>query len=231
MLPATQTPAGMTDLAIEAEHVSRRFGRRWALADVSFKVPAGSVMMVAGRNGSGKSTLFRVLSTVIRADQGRITVAGFDAVHDREDVRKAVALLSHYSYLYEQLTARENLQVTADHLGVRRNGIMTLLDRVELAQRADDAVVTFSAGMRKRLSFARILLQDPKVVFLDEPYGQLDPPGFALVDDVVRELKSRGTTVLVATHQIERGTKLADLALILEQGRVQSFGPASEVRK
>ena len=214
----------MTDVAIEAEHLSRRFGRRWALADVSFSVPKGAVLMVAGRNGSGKSTLFRVLSTVIRPDQGRVSVAGFDAVREREDVRKSVALLSHYSYLYEQLTAKENLQVTADHMGVHRNGIMDVLARVTLGQRADDAVQTFSAGMRKRLSFARVLLQNPQIVFLDEPYGQLDPPGFALVDDVVRELKSRGTTVLIATHQLERGASLADLVLTLEQGRVQSFG-------
>jgi heme exporter protein A len=231
MTIANQTAPAMTDVAIEAEHLSRRFGRRWALADVSFKVPRGAVMMVAGRNGSGKSTLFRVLATVIRPDQGRVTVAGFDTVREREDVRKAVALLSHYSYLYEQLTARENLQVAADHLGIRRNGIMDLLDRVTLGQRADDAVVTFSAGMRKRLSFARILLQDPQIVFLDEPYGQLDPQGFALVDDVVRQLKARGTTVLMATHQLERGARIADLALTLEQGRVQSFGSPGEARQ
>lgn len=210
----------MTELAVEAEHISRRFGRRWALTDISFQMPRGSVMMVAGPNGSGKSTLFRVLSTVIRADQGRASVAGFDVKTHRDDVRKAVALLSHHSYLYESLTARENLQVAADHLGIRRDGIVSLLDRVTLAARADDAVSTFSAGMRKRLSFARVLLQDASVVLLDEPYAQLDPDGFALVDDVVRELKSRGTTVLIATHQIDRARKLADAALFLDQGRV-----------
>ncbi|HSP14894.1 MAG TPA: heme ABC exporter ATP-binding protein CcmA [Thermoanaerobaculia bacterium] len=215
----------MTDVVIEADRLSRRFGRRWALTEVSFQVPRGAVMMVAGRNGSGKSTLFRVIATVLKPDSGRATVAGFDVVRERQDVRKAIALLSHYSYLYESLTARENLQVAADHLGIGRGGIMNLLERVTLAGRADDAVATFSAGMRKRLSFARILLQEPQIVFLDEPYGQLDPQGFALVDDVIRELKARGTTVLLATHQLERGGKLADLALHLEQGRVQSFGP------
>jgi heme ABC exporter ATP-binding subunit CcmA len=211
----------VTELAVDTEHVSRRFGRRWALTDVSFQVPRGSVMMVAGPNGSGKSTLFRVLATVIRPDQGRASVAGFDVVSHRQDVRKASALLSHYSYLYDSLTARENLQVAADHLGIRRNNIMSLLDRVTLAARADDAVSTFSAGMRKRLSFARVLLQEPSVVMLDEPYAQLDPDGFALVDDVVRELKSRGTTVLIATHQIERAGKLADATLLLDQGRAR----------
>jgi len=211
----------MTELAIDAEHLARRFGRRWALADVSLQVPSGSVTMVAGRNGSGKTTLLRVLSAILRPDHGRATVGGFDIVKHRLDVRRAVALLSHDSYLYESLTARENLEVFADHMGASRQGIMALLDRVALAARADDVVSTFSAGMRKRLSFARILLQDPSVVLLDEPYGQLDPEGFALVDDVVRELKSRGVTVVMATHQIERASRLADQSLLLAEGRVQ----------
>jgi heme exporter protein A len=211
----------MTELAIEAEHLSRRFGHRWALADVSFQVPRGTVMMVAGPNGSGKSTLLRVLSAILRPDQGHATVSGFDIVKHRLDVRKSVALLSHYSYLYESLTARENLEVFADHMGTGRASIMSLLDRVALGARSGDFVSTFSAGMRKRLSFARILLQDPSVVFLDEPYGQLDPEGFALVDDVVRELKSRGVTVVMATHQIERASSLADQSLSLAEGRVQ----------
>ena len=211
----------MTELAIEAEHLARRFGRRWALADVSLQVPSGAVVMVAGRNGSGKTTLLRVLSAILRPDHGRATVGGFDIVKHRLDVRRAVALLSHSSYLYESLTARENLEVFADHMGVSRERIMALLDRVVLASRADDVVSTFSAGMRKRLSFARILLQDPSVVLLDEPYGQLDPEGFALVDDVVRGLKSRGVTVVMATHQIERASSLADQSLLLAEGRVQ----------
>jgi heme exporter protein A len=177
--------------------------------------------MVAGRNGSGKSTLFRVLSTAIRPDRGQALVGGFNVVREREDVRKITALLSHYSYLYESLTARENLRVAAEHLGAGRNGLMSILERVNLAQRADDTVSTFSAGMRKRLSFARVLLQQPRVVMLDEPYGQLDPEGFVLVDEVVRELKAKGTTILMATHQLERGAGLADQTLMLDAGRLK----------
>ena len=210
----------MSDLAIDAQHIARRYGRRWALADVSLQVPAGAVVMVAGHNGSGKTTLLRVLSSILRPDHGTATVGGFDVVKHRPDVRKTVALLSHSSYLYEQLTARENLEVFADHMGTSRDNITALLDRVALGARAGDVVATFSAGMRKRLSFARVLLQDPSVVLLDEPYGQLDPEGFALVDDVVRELKSRGVTVLVATHQLEHASGLADQTLMLSQGRV-----------
>src|SRR5256885_11008633 len=160
-------------LAIDAKNLARRYGRRWALVDVSFQLKAGEVLVVAGRNGSGKSTLFRTLATAIRPDRGSADILGFDLVRDRYDVRKAIGLLSHYTYLYESLTARENLVIAARFLGV--GGVDDALARVNLAGRADDPVTNFSAGMRKRLSFARVLMQDPKIVLLDEPYGQLDP--------------------------------------------------------
>jgi heme ABC exporter ATP-binding subunit CcmA len=222
----------MNEVTIDVERLARRYGRRWALRDVSFRVPPATVMMVAGRNGAGKSTLFRVLSTAIRPDGGKASIAGFDLVRHREDVRKLTAMLSHQNYLYEQLTAMENLQVAADHLGMRRNGrngLLELLEQVGLSARADDAVSIFSAGMRKRLSFARVLLQTPRVVLLDEPYGALDPPGFDLVDQVIRDLKSRGTTILMATHQWERSSQLSDLAIVLDAGKVVWQGAAVEV--
>src|ERR1043165_5570353 len=174
--------------------------------------------MVAGRNGSGRSTLFRVLSTAIRPDHGAGRVGGYDVVHEREDVRRISALHAHQSYLYESLSAKENLSIVARFLGSDEED--EVLARVGLSQRADDPVSTFSAGMRKRLSFARVLLQKPDVVFLDEPYGQLDPDGFRLVDAVVQELKSRGATVLIATHQVERVGGYADCSITLEGGRV-----------
>ncbi len=219
----------MDAVAIEVDGLARRYGRRWALAGVSFSVPAATVMMVAGRNGAGKSTLFRVLATAIRPDRGTVKIAGFDAVREREDVRRITAILSHQNYLYEALTARENLRVTADHLGRGRNGVAEALEQVGLAARANDPVSTFSAGMRKRLSLARVLLQEPRLVLLDEPYGALDPPGFDLVDRTIAELRRRGATVLMATHQWERSSRFCDLALVLEQGAVAWSGPASAV--
>jgi heme exporter protein A len=216
-------------VAIDAKLLARRYGRRWALAEVSFHVEPGTVVMVAGRNGAGKSTLLRVLATAIRPDRGTVTVGGFDVVRDREDVRKLTALLAHQNYLYESLTARENLEVVADHLGVSRDRVASLLDRVALGARGNDVVSTFSAGMRKRLSFARVLLQEPRVVLLDEPYGALDPPGFDLVDRVIAELKAGGASILMATHQWERSSRLCDQAIVLEQGVVAWQGPASEV--
>jgi heme exporter protein A len=205
--------------AIDVDKLARRYGRRWALADVTFQLAAGRVLMVAGRNGSGKSTLFRVLSTAIRPDHGVGRVGGFDVVKERHDVRRVSALLAHQSYLYESLTAKENLDVIARFIG-REDAEAEVLDRVGLAQRANDAVATFSAGMRKRLSFARVLLQRPQVVFFDEPYGQLDPEGFRLVDAVIGELKAGGCTVLVATHQVEHVADYADCSITLDAGRL-----------
>jgi heme exporter protein A len=218
-------------LAVDASGLCRRYGRRWALVDVSLQIPSGTVVMITGRNGSGKSTLLRVLSTAIRADRGTARLAGFDLRTATQKVREQVALLSHSSWLYEALSALENLQVAARFLGrdPGREALLPLLEEVGLAHRADDSVETFSAGMRKRLSLARTLLQEASVVLLDEPYGQLDPPGFRLVDSLLDRLRQRGTTVLMATHLLERGSDLCDLGAILEEGRLQWFGPAAEL--
>src|SRR3954464_6006947 len=120
---------GDANLAIDAQKLARRYGRRWALVDVSFRLRAGAVLVVAGRNGSGKSTLFRTLATAIRPDHGAAKVAGFDLGRERYDVRKVVALLSHQTYLYESLTARENLTILARFLG--GGDIESVLERVD----------------------------------------------------------------------------------------------------
>jgi heme exporter protein A len=218
----------MTALAVETIGLSRRYGRRWALSDVSLGVPAGSVVMLAGRNGSGKSTLLRVLATALRPDHGSARVAGHDVRHERELVRQRVALLGHYSFHYEALSARENLAVAASFLGRSRDAA-SVLARVGLESRADDPVSSFSAGMRKRLALARVLLQDAAVVLLDEPYGELDPPGFALLDGVISELRARAATVIMATHLVDRGRALCDHALLLEEGRLAWSGEAARM--
>jgi heme exporter protein A len=219
-------------IAVEASGLCRRYGRRWALVDVSLRLPAGTVVMVTGRNGSGKSTLLRVLSTAIRADGGTAQVAGHDILTAKQEVRRHIALLSHDSHLYEALSALENIQVVARFLGrdARRGAVLPVLDEVGLAARADDPVATFSAGMRKRLSLARTLLQQASVVFLDEPYGQLDPPGFHLVDALLDRWRRNGVTVVMATHLLERGSALCEQAIVLEEGRLRWSGPAAELQ-
>jgi heme exporter protein A len=218
-------------LAIEAEGVSRRYGRRWALAEVDLRVERGVSFVLTGRNGSGKSTLLRVLSTAIRPDMGRARVAGHDVRRNRDAARTATSLLGHYSNLYDPLTALENLQLSARFLGRPggRGDLIPTLEQVGLAERADDPVATFSAGMRKRLSIARALLKDAPILLLDEPFGALDPPGFRLVADVIDAARRKGSTVVMATHQLQRGSELGDRALVLQAGRVAWTGPASEL--
>ena len=204
--------------------VSRRYGRRWALIDVTFTVPHGKVVMVAGRNGSGKSTLLRVLSTAIRPDLGTARIEGFDLKHERDDVRQKVAILGHASYTYDALSAIENLQLMARLVGcdASREAMLHLLNQVGLAERADDEITTFSAGMRKRIALARVLLQKATVVMLDEPYGQL-------IDGMVRHLRDEGVTLLLATHQLERAAALCDLGIVLDRGRLTWQGSAKDL--
>ncbi len=216
--------------AIEARNLSRRFGRRWALAELTFNVPHGRVIMLTGHNGSGKSTLLRVLATALRPDRGQARVAGHDLLAERQAVRQRVALLGHHLYLYEALTALENLRLAARFLGadVAREALVERLAPVALADRADDPVSCFSAGMRKRLALARTLLQPAELVLLDEPYGELDPAGFRLVDELLARLRAEGRTVLMATHLLERGRAHSDDALALQSGRLVYQGPAAE---
>jgi heme exporter protein A len=211
--------------------VCRRYGRRWALVNVSFEAAAGSVLMVSGRNGSGKSTLLRVLATAIRPDRGSARLLGIDIVESRGEVRRRLALLSHYSYHYEALTALDNLRIAARFLGVAegREVLRARLEEFDLADRADDGVATFSAGMRKRLALARTLLQDVPVVMLDEPYSALDPPGFRLVDRAIERLRRAGRTVLIATHQLDHGAALCDSGIVLEQGQLVWAGRAADL--
>jgi heme exporter protein A len=217
--------------AVEATGLGRRFGRRWALAALDVALPRGEALLVAGRNGSGKSTLLRVLATVLRPDRGRGAVDGFDLVAERDEVRRRVALLGHQAHTYESLTALENLQVAARFLRrpAGRTDLLPRLEELGLAGRADDVVATFSAGMRKRLSLARILLQEASLVMLDEPYGQLDPPGFLFVDRLLDSTRRRGATLLMATHLLERGRAHCDRALILAEGRLAWSGAASDL--
>jgi heme exporter protein A len=189
---------------------------------VTLEVPAGAGLVIAGRNGSGKSTLLRLLASALRPDRGAVEVDGFDTRRDRDQVRMRAALLGHDSFLYEAMTPLENLRTFAALMGrpADRQSLMPVLVRTGLDQRADDTVSTFSAGMRKRLSLARVLLQNRAIVLLDEPYGNLDPPGFSLVDEVVAELRGRGLTVIIATHQLERAAAMCDRGVMLEGGRL-----------
>ncbi|MCI0570581.1 MAG: heme ABC exporter ATP-binding protein CcmA [Myxococcaceae bacterium] len=207
--------------ALVLDDVSRRYGRRWALARLSYSLPAGRSLLLTGHNGSGKTTLLRVTATALSPTAGRVSVMGMDAVRERESVRRNVALLSHASFLYEDLSAEQNLLLLAELLGLdaAKDRTHTLLERVGLTRRSDNPVRHFSAGMRKRLAIARLLMKAPKLALLDEPFGELDPAAIDAMERVIHELKTSGTTVILATHLVEQGKSLCEERLHLHDGR------------
>ena len=214
--PDTRPPAVVTtDLA-------RLFAGSPALAGVSVRVEAGRAVALLGANGAGKTTLLRLLATAIRPSYGSAAVDGFDLSRDADLVRGRVAYLSHATGLYDDLTARENLDFAATLLGTpdRRARVQRALEDVGLAARANDRARDFSAGMRKRLALGRILLGQASLVLLDEPYAALDAEGMALVDQLLSAWREVGVTVILAAHATERLEAFLDGRLVLERGLV-----------
>jgi len=215
--------------SLVVDDVSRRFGRRWALAHVSIDIAEGDAWMLLGNNGSGKSTLLRCLATALRVHEGRIQLGGRDLWTDRHELRPAIAFLAHQTHLYDDLSARENLHVWARLGGLPSTGTDALIERVGLDPGRRDPVRVFSAGMRRRLALARLLLKTPRLVLLDEPFTALDPGGRELVVGVANTLRAAGATLVVATHLFEVTRRVCDQAVVLDAGKTTYVGPADGV--
>jgi heme exporter protein A len=204
--------------------LARLFAGSPALAGVSLRVDAARTVGLLGPNGAGKTTLLRLLSTAIRPSYGRAEIDGLDLDRDADVVRARVAYLSHATGLYDDLTARENLDFAAVMLGTPdpRARVARALDDVGLGHRADDRVRDFSAGMRKRLALGRILLGSASLVLLDEPYASLDGDGMGLIDQLLVAWHEAGVSVLIASHTTDRLTPFLDGEVVLERGVVSS---------
>ncbi len=208
--------------AVVTRDLARLFAGSPALAGVSLRIDGGRTVALLGPNGAGKTTLLRLLATAIRPSYGRAEVDGLDVDREADLVRGRVAYLSHATGLYDDLTARENLRFAAAMLGTpdATQRVERALSDVGLADRAGDRVGEFSAGMRKRVALARILLGNASVVLLDEPYAALDADGLALVDQLLDAWREVGVTVLVASHAVDRLERFLDGRVILERGLV-----------
>ncbi|MBX5483235.1 MAG: heme ABC exporter ATP-binding protein CcmA [Myxococcaceae bacterium] len=207
--------------AVDIRDVSKRFGRRWALARLSYTLPRGRSLLLTGHNGSGKTTLLRLIATALAPTAGKLWVLGHDAVARKDEVRARVALLSHASFLYEDLTAEQNLVILARLMGheAPKDRAHALLERVGLTRRSSHPIRHFSAGMRKRLAIARLLMKAPELALLDEPFGELDPAGIAEMEAIIAELKASGTSLILATHLVDQGLRLCEERLHLVDGR------------
>ena len=213
--------------AVATVELARLFGRSAALAGVSLRVEPGCAIALLGPNGAGKTTLLRILSTAIRPTFGSAEVDGLDVARHGDLVRTRVAYLSHSSGLYDDLTAAENLRFAATMLGVPRDEterrITEALEEVALRTNGAQRVAGFSAGMRKRLALARLLLSPHSLLLLDEPHAALDEDGMRLVDDLIRRWREVGITVLVASHAADRLRPMVDGSVRLDGGLVAEF--------
>lgn len=216
--------------AIETKKLTKVFGDRKALDKVSIEVPEGAFLSIFGPNGAGKTTLVRTLATLSRATSGTALVAGFDAKEEPDKVREHIGLISHNPMLYPDLTAMENLMFTAQLYGVvnAEDRVRELLRAVELDHRRFDVVRTFSRGMTQRLSIARALMNDPDVVFLDEPYAGLDPHAVEIFDGLIEQLRD-GRTFIMVSHDLQKGFDVCTHALVLARGRVVSYAPKEDI--
>ena len=209
--------------AIETKKLSKVFGNRKAVDNVTIEVPQGAFLSIFGPNGAGKTTLLRVLSTLSRATSGNATLMGVDLKEEPDRARDHIGLISHNSMLYPDLTAEQNLMIYARLYGVvdPEARVMELLEAVELKHRRLD-VRTFSRGMTQRLSIARALIHDPDVVFLDEPYSGLDPHAVEIFDELI-ERQREGRTCVMVSHDLQKGFAMCTHALVLARGRVVAF--------
>jgi len=214
--------------AIELEGLTRRYGERVALQDVTLTVPAGTTLVVFGPNGAGKSTLLRVLATLLRPHSGVVRVLGRALPDDGWAVRGRIGLLTHEPLLYRDLSGRENLRFHARLHGVAFDRVEELLERVGLRLRADDRVHTYSRGMVQRLAVCRAVLHDPDVLLLDEPRANLDPAAADLVEPLIGA--ASGRTRVVTSHDPAGGLAEADIALGLRGGRTMFVEAANRVR-
>jgi heme exporter protein A len=205
---------------VTASGLVKRFGERRAVDGVDLRLSAGECLAVLGPNGAGKSTLLKMLATLLRPDAGELAVCGHALPDGARRARAEIGYLGHDPLVYLDLTARQNLELYADLYGLpdARGRVDDALDRVGLLARSFDLVRTFSRGMAQRLGLARVLLHEPRLLLLDEPYAGLDAAGAHLLDALLSDA-SRDRGVVIVTHEVERGVALAGRLLVLRAGR------------
>jgi heme ABC exporter ATP-binding subunit CcmA len=215
---------------IEIKDLSKKFGRHVALDGISLSVSPGESFAILGPNGAGKTTLVRVLSTLLKPTSGTVKIAGYDVAEEPEKIKRQIGVVSHNPFLYDDLTAFENLAFYADLYGVGQENIDALIKKVDLYERKDNLVEEFSRGMKQRLSIARALLHEPQILILDEPGSGLDIQSKRMFYGTIKGLNEKGATVLLTTHYLEEVEELCQKAAILDRGTVRASGTLDEIK-
>jgi ABC-2 type transport system ATP-binding protein len=220
--------------ALEIDGLVKRYKEVTALDGIDLAVPEGSVLGLLGPNGAGKTTAVKILTTLITADSGRAWVAGLDVAHDPRGVRRLIGVSGQYAAVDEYLTGFENLEMIGRlyHLGRRQSAARAreLLADFRLEDAADRPSKTYSGGMQRRLDLAGALVARPPVLFLDEPTTGLDPRSRTEMWEILQELVSGGTTLLLTTQYLEEADLLADNIVVIDHGRVIAEGSADRLK-
>lgn len=208
--------------AIEARNLAKSFGEHRALGGIDLKVSRNEHLVIFGPNGAGKTTLLKILSTLVKPSAGNVWLDGIDIRDKSAQIRHKIGLVSHQAFLYDSLTVYENLRFYGKMYDVAdlEKRINEVIDWVQLEPRLHDRVGTLSRGLQQRASIARAVLHNPSILFLDEPDVGLDPHASAMVRDIMGNIDSGGRTVVMTTHNLERGLELGDSVVILDRGRV-----------
>ena len=195
---------------------------------IDLRIEKGDYLVILGPNGAGKTTLLKLISTLLRPSGGTIKIDGYDVKEDGLEVRRRIGVLGHVSYLYDELSALENLRFYAKMYGVTLGleEIKAILSRVKLAHRMNDLVGTYSRGMKQRLAIVRAIVHKPKILLLDEPYTGLDLNGRKILTDMLREFQKQGITTVMVTHDIERGYEMGNRLAVIIDGKI-----AADLRK
>jgi len=222
-----------TSPAIRIAGLTKSFGDLHVLTGVDFEVAPGSIFALLGSNGAGKTTVVKIMSTLLRADGGTVSVNGYDLATRAAAVRASISLTGQFAAVDEILTGRENLELVAQlrHVADPRTVADDLLARFGLADAGGRRVATYSGGMRRRLDIAMSLIGKPPVIFLDEPTTGLDPQARIEVWKAVRELSNSGTTVLLTTQYLDEAEQLADRIAILHGGVIIANGTLAELKQ
>lgn len=220
--------------AIVVKNLTKKFKDFTAVDDISFSVKKGQTFAFLGPNGAGKTTTIKMLTTLLTPTSGTIMLNNFDAVHDQDNARKSFGIVFQDPSLDDELTAYENMRFHAVLFGLKDVNlrIEDLLKFVELWDRKDNLVKTFSGGMKRRLEIARGLLHKPTVLFLDEPTTGLDPQTRNLLWTHIHNLnKKEGVTVFLTTHYMEEAEKMADEIAIIDHGKIIASGTNESLKK
>ena len=217
-----------TDLAIDVRGLSKSYGRTQVLRDLDLQVPWGQVLTVLGPNGSGKTTLIKTLATLAKPDSGEIRIAGLSTHRSGVRVRRAIGVVTHEPLLYDGLTGAENLRFFArmSSLDKIEDRILEVAAQMGITDRLGSRAGTLSHGMRRRFSIARALLHSPRILIMDEPESGLDQQALALLEELIANGNRTDRTILMTTHNLERGAALADRIAILARGSIVYEGVA-----